>query len=373
MICVIEWFASNKKRLVNLTATTMAVAAWEAGASDLAHLHGDGENSNRFQLQGACQIIATGVDAHWCNPANLAENDLTMAQFEAGVRADEEGAALAGSILSQRPKKSDVEKLFKRRNFAAVSAYGRLETIFNRYSISYTPSHIIAAYRVNNPALPEIFLVGFQESVLRVESGWRVFETSEESGRYTLDLGASLYSFNREYVVVEDQLINLAINRDSKIGDIQSTRGADADVGAVLKTQTSWLPDLGLKILRIGRRDDPRQAGKKLSISRYTTTQSQLSLGKTKALKRGALGLEVSTVQNGYFKKFDIFRTGAGIQYRLGGLTVYCSGSPLMESFGFSFDGPVYVVGIQYTNEKQSNDIQLDRQRMTYVYAKIQL
>lgn len=351
----------------------LATMPCTAMAAELLHMHGGGDVSARFQLQQSCQVIAYGVDAHWCHPANLAQNTDNLAQGEFAVRADEAGIGVANKAATRKPTKADIAKLFTEKSFTAVSGYGRVETIVKNIAISYTPIHVIAAYRVNNPALPEIALLAVEQSITRATGGfkviaWRLFEED-----FHLDFGTSIYWFERKTTKVEDQLINIAINQSSQVGELDQISGVDSDVGITLRNGHLWLPDFGLRVDRLNHARGRQKSEAKIQVDQYYKRRSLASLGKNFKLHLGTFGVESSLPFNDAFRQADNYQTSLGLQYGLGGLKAFISVSPMMESFGFAFQGPFYLVGIQYSDEKQPNDLQLKRYRMTYVYTKIQI
>ncbi len=349
------------------------LAEMVASAGELRHVHGDRETFSKFQLQQSCQIIARGIDAHWCNPANLSENSERMAQFEIGVRADEEGLSIAQKTAVRRPTKVDVEKLFSKKNFSAVSGYGRVETVVGKVSVSYTPAHVIAAYRINNPALPEIALMSMEQSIIRADAGTRIAQTEAFGNEFVFDVGGSIYWFDRSLLSVEDQLINISIDQSSKIGSRKDYSGVDSDAGLVVRNDHDWLPELALRVERLHHGFSYQRQPAKIDLRDFLSRRSYVGVGKVFNLNLGSLGVESNLPFWDFYREFKPYQASLGIQYSLGGLRAFTSASPVMESFGFAFQGPFYLAGIQYTDEKQSNDLQLKRQRMTYVYAKIQI
>jgi hypothetical protein len=342
-------------------------------SAELLHMHGDGETFAKFQLQQSCQIIATGVDAHWCNPANLSQNTARVGQAEFGVRADEEGLGVANKTATRKPSKADIENLFRKKNFSAVSGYGRVETILGKFSVSYTPIHLVAAYRVYNPALPEIALLSMEQSVIRADVGSRLRDFDVWGQQFTIDVGSSIYWFDRSVLRVEDQLINISINQDPKIGSREKYSGVDADAGIIIRNNHVWLPEIGLRIDRLLNTDAKQYSLSKIDLTQLLTRRSLASVGKVFDLHLGSIGVESSMFFRDAFQAVDIYQTSLGLQYSLGSLRAFISASPMMESFGFAFQGPFYLLGIQYTDEKQANELQVKRQRMTYVYAKVQI
>ncbi len=355
-----------------LSAIIFAIVT-TVSAGELRHVHGDRETFSKFQLQQSCQIIALGVDGHWCNPANLSKNSERMAQVEVGVRADEEGLAIVQKTAARRPTKLDIEKLFSKKNFSAVSGYGRIETIVGEFSVSYTPAHVIAAYRINNPALPEIALTSMEQSIVRVDAGTRLGQAEAFGKTFLFDIGGSLYWFDRSILNVEDQLINISINQSSKIGLQMDYSGLDTDAGLVIRNDHDWLPDIALRMDRLSHPASTSDSAGKIDLNDFLSRRSYASFGKIFSLNLGSLGIESNVAFQDLYGELKLYQTSLGTQYFLGGLRAFVSASPVMESFGFAFQGPFYLAGIQYTDEKQPNELQLKRQRMTYVYAKIQI
>src|SRR5262249_22661102 len=69
----------------------------------------------------------------------------------------------------------------------------------------------------------------------------------------------------------------------------------------------------------------------------------------------------------------DALKTTIAYSFRLSKLECFLAASPLIYTFGFLFDTSVYRLGILYSDEKQDNSIQIDRQKQTYVFSSFYL
>ena len=342
-------------------------------AAVLNHVMRDNDSMTRFQLQGACQTIAEVQDPHWCQPARASEIKTSSLSLAASLRADEKGYQTVRSIMLEPLKKDALITLFSEKEFSALGVLARLEANYSRVSLSYTPLHLVGAYHVSNPSLPEVAFAGLRQSVWRLTSGHEFGQFQvPRLGAYRLKVGVSVYRFDREYRSMDTELVRFIVDDADRIIHKTSQVGLDADLGLTLMSQDSG-PHLGILVERLHHAEARGSTSYKIDLTPWMRRRSALSIGQDFPMPLGILGLEGQFLWDGLFSAWDRYRSPLALQYSLGRLKAFLSASSLMSSFGFAFLGPYYQIGIQYTDEKQPNQIKLDREKMTYVFTSIRI
>jgi hypothetical protein len=75
----------------------------------------------------------------------------------------------------------------------------------------------------------------------------------------------------------------------------------------------------------------------------------------------------------GIFSSLNELDASASFMFKVSRLGAFVGMSAMMQSFGFVFDSDNYKIGIQYTDEKQENEINLKRIKQTYVSGSYKL
>jgi hypothetical protein len=275
--------------------------------------------------------------------------------------------------MLEKPRKSDLIRLFSEKDYSALGGYARLEATYSHVSVSYTPFHLIGAYRVSNPSLPEVSFAGLRQSVWRVTSGLEVGRISVPIlGVYRVAVGGALYRFDRDYRHMDTELVRFLVDESDRIIVKEHQVGVDSDVGLTLVSQ-EFRPHLGVLVERLHHAAGRDQASDRIDLRPWIRRRSALSVGQDFALPLGTLGIEGQVCWQDLFDVWDQSRSPVALQYSLGRLRAYLSVSAWMSSFGFAFLAPFYQIGVQYTDEKQPNQIKIDREKMTYVFTSIRI
>lgn len=347
----------------------LCCVAPRANAAFIRHALTSSDSVATAQTQGACETYTNGDGRHWCNFGLFPKN--TEREFRADIllRADETEARSTQNVAARKVTKDQVEKLFSDRSFRSYSTLARIEGQNDYFTLSYVPLHLIGAYEVTNPSLPEINLSGVQEEVFRLGSGitlptlWPDF--------YQFSVGTSVYRFQRKFYYLEANSLELLVRPFDELLDTEVEAGWDASVGVAAQSQIKWLPSVGLRVDDLFRPEENADNERLLAIKPYFRRRSSIGFSYALENEFGRYHLGLSLPFTGTYSHFRNLDSVLSFIYGIGNLQAFVSYSGYMSSFGFHFKASYYQVGIQYTDEKQDNALELARQKNVYLFGTI--
>ncbi|MCX6123434.1 MAG: hypothetical protein NTV34_01590 [Proteobacteria bacterium] len=319
------------------------------------------DNAIATQTQHTCGTYTLQPGPHWCNPALFALKLESAIKADAAVNADQDGYETTDKLLYQTISKEFLATLFSENNFQSFSGMIRLEAVSQYLSFSYIPLYAAGAYKLTNPSLPEINASGHKENRFCVTSA-HVFDAGSA---VTLYSGASLFLYDRTIYHVQTNALELIVKTPDEIVETQSYRGLDSDLGVYLAGNNAGsVPALAFVAENVFS-PQHRAVGDDhlLAFEPNFGRKSRAELSETLLTDYGSFYLGIKAPYWGFLEQYD--RLGSSIAgiYGIGRLRALVSYSPLMTSFGFMFMTTYYHIGIQYTNEKQDNSIELERRK----------
>lgn len=318
------------------------------------------------QTQYACGTYLLQPSPHWCNPALFAFADDATIKADLAISADQDAYDTTNRFLNQPITKAFVEDLFKKKDFQSFSGLARLEALSPYLSFSYVPMYVVGAYQIFNPNLPEVSAAAARESQARVTSGRRIVEFSG----WSLYGGASLFLFDRKVYYVHANALELAVKDIGQFVETDHQTGVNADAGLFLKPNADGLPSFSLvgENLFLAQRR-PIDNDRILDLDPQFRRRMRVETGYTLVHATGTYFLGAQAPFWDAFREFDRYGASLAFAYGIGRLRAFTSFSPLMATFGFIFMSTFYHVGIEYTDDKQDNSLELQRHKDVYLFA----
>jgi hypothetical protein len=317
------------------------------------------------QMQSACATLINQT-SHFCNAGLFGPTEREGFNLDLLFKAEKKAYEVADNLLFKSLDQKYLESLFKDHDFLLYSGTARIEVLYKYFSLSYTPIHAIAALKVANPSLPELAFTGVKQSVYRLTSGYAYKDVGplKEFG-----VGASVFHYSRTIVHADTNILEIAVEPLEKIVKKKDEHGFDADVGAALKPHNAYLPDVGILVENVAS-EQPTNT-ERLDIVPYLRRKSSIGLGYTLEHETGKYHLGLNLPFWGLYERFDRLSTSVALAYTVAYLQAFTSFSPYANSFGFLFSSLFYKVGIQYSNEKQHNVVQLKRKNNVNLFVSI--
>ena len=290
-------------------------------------------------------------------------------QLDLQVKADEKVYDIINRFMEKNVNKEFLDRLFREDNFHSISGGGRIRAVYSKTSLTYVPFHLVGAFKLTNPSLPEIHVAGVQQSTVRLSQTF-VFKKWPGAVYGELFAAPSIYYFKRNFVFADLDLLTASVQKVDDLIEKKKDQGVDGDVAMAIFSKRWYLPYFSLRIENVSKQQPCETCKKRFfDIERYFFARTIVGTGFTIPHPIGESALGAALPFWGTFSEFDKYQTALMYSYSISKLSSFVSASPLMTSFGFIFGADHYRVGIQYTDEKQDNSIQIKRQKHAYVFA----
>lgn len=333
----------------------------------LRHTVLETDTAESMQLGRVCfGLKSTRSGRLLCLPApHLVEEGGGLA-LDVTVKDNEQAYQIANRALSSNVDKEFVDSLFNKGNFQSVSGAAAIRARYSGTSISYTPLHVLGAFKLSNPSLPELHVAGVKQSVFRLTQN---FWLRSVMPWYDAALSASVFRFQRTTAYLDADILAASIERAENLLKKQNKVGVDGDLAVSFLARKPLSPSVGLRIENLANSGECLDCKSRfIDVERYFATTSAATVGVylPHAVGTSFLGFEAPFF--GPFSQFDPLKATVAYAYRLSKLGCFMSFAPVIYTFGFLFDSGGYRLGVMYSDEKQDNSFLIDRQKQTYVF-----
>lgn len=324
------------------------------------------DNAFSVQTQHACGTYLLQPSPHWCNPALFPFAHESPIKADLALNADQNAYETTNSFLNERIDKDFVDQLFKEKDFQSFSGFARLESMSDYLSFAFVPAYLVGVYQLSNPNLPEVSAAGVRESQVRLTSGTAL----ASFGGWSLFGGATATFFDRKLYYVHANALDLVVKDIDALVESKHKKSVNADLGLFAKNDAGERPSVGLVAENVFL-PQARAIGEDrvLDLEPNFRRRLRLSTGYTVSHVTGSYHLSLQAPFWDFGRALDALGASAAFIYGIGRLRAFLSGSPLMAAFGFAFMSPHYHVGIQYTDDKQDNRLELRRRKNVYLFA----
>ncbi|SMF65087.1 hypothetical protein [Pseudobacteriovorax antillogorgiicola] len=317
--------------------------------------------------QGNCGYIDLNREA--CLPGTFFPNRQFFMGFDIFIRAKEQAITDAYQLVTNDIDGEYVSKIFKDRSYDDGSALVRLAGQYDRFTISYSPYQLLGSYKMDNPAYPEVSLAGLKQSELRVSYRDQLAMSDE----ITIHTYVSLYRFNRKFYSLESSLPLLLLDDEVELNSRRKV-GFNGDVGLNLAHKSTWLPHIGVLIKNLASERHCWKCDQNLlDIESNFKQVIDISLSKFIATPYGRFMAATHLPVQGYDFNQSRYDWSHSLAYVTPNLQAFLSSSALKSSLGLILSTNNYRLGIQFSNEKQANRLQIERQQRSNVFLSYQI
>jgi hypothetical protein len=338
--------------------------ATTALASRLRHQINESDTIVSRQTLGGCYSISDYGSQARCHPIGYSGVPTGEIGLRIFVDANEPNAQTLMKLAEKSADQATIDRLFKEQNFGSASGLIQVRAIYRSTAISYTPVHILGAYKIFNPTLPELHFSAMRQREFRLTHSiiWRPKDLSHE-----FLLAPAVYYFDREFVYGDFDVLALPGRKAKELLRKENRKGVDGEAALAIMSRLNLVPSLSLKfnhlfnsyecgvcqptLIEIEHLYQPRVSA---TISSYLDHQIGKSMVGAHMIRHFTLPPDLNDLSSFY-------------TYQLARLTAHLTYSSTFYGFGFVFSGDSYRVGIQYSNEKQDNAIEIDRKKRTYL------
>ena len=326
-----------------------------------------------MQTQRVCFGHTRQGRSLYCLPTRRLLEPQGLLGIDGLVKANEVAAGIVNRLLNRDIDKLFLERLFSEDNFQSFSGAVRIEAVYGAGSLTYTPLHFIGAFKVSNPSLPEVHVAGLKQSVARLSHNlW--FQDWAGSKLGTFLISPSVYHYDRVLGSLDTDLITTSTQRISDQIKTQTKKGVDVDVAFAFLSKKLFVPTLSLTVFNVAGDPSCKDCDQRFFDVQAPIRRSVLASASVRIPHPlGVSNVGVSLPYGGASLALD--QNGAALAYRywLSRLGAFASYGAMLHSFGFLFGGESYQIGIQYTDERQDQQIQQERKKQTYVFTSLKI
>lgn len=336
-----------------------------AFAQVLRHTVASTDSGDAWQSQRQCYKIISGPNNLFCAPVSTLKVSTGMIAFEGAINSNEEAYTVVSRLSDKDVDRPFLESLFGEDSFQTVSGNLRFSAIYGETTFALVPFHLAAAYKISNPSLPEVNLAAVQSSHLMVTHNL----IGAGAGPWNLLAAPVFVVGTKEAKTGDFDVLELGARGTDQVIATESWTEKAGGLALGMLSRKPLVPSVSVRVNNISTGETCRKCKEsKIFIADELETYTTATVGAFQNLQFGKIWVGLAGKFRGERQIPDRYASNALIAYRLGYLDSFLSVAPAIYSFGFMFDTALYRVGIQYTDEKQDNDLQISRRKHSYVH-----
>ena len=321
--------------------------------------------------QRACYDFLTLRNLAFCAPTPHTNRDEPQMRLGVLLKSSPGPIKVATQVLNEDYNESFVDTLFKDRSFQSFSGAAYIRASYRNFGLKYTPSHAIGAYKLTNPALPEINLAVMQQNIIGISHNYLLRPHKSLTAFYSIEveqLTRRVHELNADalsasVIGIKEQMKKEKVRKPNGHGSL-----------AILNQNSVWTPTLAIRVQNIGEETTCETCDEKfISIEEHWLMKSSGKLLVSRQTSFGAVFVGVNLPFYGFFSELKERNIAVSGAYSIPGLVVAVSYSPLMVSSSFNFRVNYFELGVQYTEEKQDNQFEIERRKHSYVFTNFQI
>lgn len=345
----------------------------KSAAVELRHQINERDNQLSLMTARACRGFEVSTSRILCLPESNVFNPAGSLQSSILLKMDQDALETLQKAYAEDFDEAFIDQLFKEDNFLDVSGLFRISVLWANLDFSFTPIQFQGAYKLSNPALPELDLAILRQSLLSLTSKFLWVLPGRKTGEFFMSLG--VHSYDREFVNIQTDILTNSANSVSNQTKNEVNRGIYGSANFAFFSRRAWIPSLSLGFERIGNRVACQACGEQLIDLRGNlqpevslTASSYVNLPFGKMIYGGRLPYRLGADNDQEGQEASGF-----LGYHLSHFLVTGQLSPYSWGFGFLFRPSHYEFGLSYTSEKQDNQFKTARTRQSYVYTTFNL
>lgn len=288
------------------------------------------------------------------------------------TKTNDEAFEIFNRFLRDDIDQEFIDELFREDNFHNFTALGRVTAIYNAISLSFLPLHYSGAFKLINPSLPELHFGGYQNQEFRLSYN---FIHRKFTPAYGFMAAPYIATHKRRVVTLDTDILTTSVLGIKDTTKKHKSTGQTGGISLSLLAKNQKIPTLQIKLDSLGSKracQEDKCPEPLIDAEQNLLESSSAGLAYMIRHPLGMSSFSINIPFQGIFQDQRQDEVSMTAVYHLSHLASVLSFSPLKSSFGFMFYGELYSVGIQHTNEKQDNEIQIKRQKHSYVFIKFQ-
>lgn len=336
-----------------------------ADAVELRHVIASGDNADSWQSQRHCYKVYGDAQRLLCLPTTTYKVATGEIGFDGSLNSNEDAFITASRVSDRSIDREFLEGLFEKNNFLTFSGITRFSAVYGETTFALVPYYFAAGFKISNPSLPSVNFAAITSSHLLLSHNF----IHNISKTYQIVTMPGITVGSKEAKTGDFDVLELAAKKSEDVILSEKWVERAGSIAISLLSKKPLFPTLSLRANQITA-SDPCKACRSggVTIAEEIAPHATASLGAFKNVGIGLLWLGVTGKYSGFSKSFNDKASGVSALYKIGFLDSFFSISPSIVSFGFMFDANLYRVGIQYSDEKQSNELQIARKKHSYVH-----
>lgn len=299
--------------------------------------------SMSWQILGpSCQAYSDTVDGLPCHPAFLARE--LPGQVRGALRLSDNIKYWdeVQKLIQGTADRNTVQSLFHQAEDSSFATSMELDYFRKNWGVGVTPYRLGFFSRIQNPALPLIQTVAFQEQNIRSQIG------SYLQGPWSW--GLETRAFRRQIINQEFFLTDVLVEGGPARFQPQTQTGLYLEPGLLYEFEnTKWNPKLTLMVTQFGFVDqkvDDFTASPELTFA--GSVQPGINLGKLQMAMAVHYYSQIESAA-------DLFQ--GSVMYQLGFAQYLLGISNLRQAFGYNLSYHGFQAGLEYANERNLNRV----------------
>lgn len=317
--------------------------------------------------QGTCFDLYLTKSRLICAPTSYVLIEPGRLSIDGIFKVDDASIDMAQRAMTDKIDKSYVQKMFEQDSYEAASATAAVKAIYSTFALIYIPSHVSAAYKISNPSLPELSADGYTESQIRVSKNFVITQPGKQPDFF---INLTPYVYDRKFYSIQTDIVQVAVHETDDIIIKTKERNFDFEGSLSIFPKQLYLPQISLSVFNVNQYSDcsecvSRRVNLRNDLVRHYTGTAAFSV----PVRYGQLNLSVKGTYN-EIAGVDIYDSPVNIAYKISAFTTAYTFSARRSGVGFTFNTDGYELGLQVSDEKQENTLQIDRKTQTYVFFK---
>lgn len=332
---------------------------------ELRHSIASVDTVDSWQSQRQCYKVQSRNDRLYCLPVGTLRVATGQIVFDGSFNSNEEAYTIVSRFSDKDIDRPFLESLFEQGNFQSFSGVTRFSAIYGETTFALVPYHFAGAFRISNPSLPSVSLATVMSSHLMVSHNFVL----DNIGTYSALIAPTFIIGSKETKSGDFDALELAARERGDVIKSEKWTDRSGGVSFALLSRRAFLPSLSVRFDNITASEKCKACREgTITIDSEISPYASANLGFYAPMKLGLLWTGVGAKYGGVEPTFDSKSSNVLLLYRLGFLDSFVSLAPSIVSFGFNFDSNLYRVGIQYTDEKQNNELQIARKKHSYIH-----
>lgn len=323
---------------------------------------------------GACSTLYTMNNSINCNPAFATNREEGILHVGFISKGDGDSIENGKKLILEPINEKLLRSLFENDSFNSFSLSSNLTFHTNYFTLEYSPYYLVGDILLFNPAFASMSLNLINRETLRAVTAKNYQINSMGIKEIKIGLGVASYTNITSQSTVN--LIDLASKQPEDLVPFEKNKGISSELGALIQSDKSFLPDLSLVAKNIGApkiSQSHAQSSEKITSFLLLEPYSTLGIGKTFVSNQGLWHAELLVPFRDFYQAYYAEYITTSIGYQLGLMDLTLASSKYISQFGMNFKSRLFDVGIIFAKERDLGAYSSTYKDSVYISAVMNL